>query len=617
MRAALAALLAPALIVVALACGGSGDAAVESTAASGSPTVQPATAVPDIPGISPVIASPETSLVAPSDPAAPPETSTEPDGDGVPPEAGPDGTPGTTPGTTTNDTPEITVLPARGTAYLALTGPVGALDPSNVTGGSLPDALVRVLFAGLFRLTVNGIEPDLVDSWTASPDGLVHTFVLKEGLVWTDGVPLTARDAEFGILRSLSPAPADDPTRVSPDAELLASIIRGGADYLEGAGDITSVGVRATDDVTLVIETTAPAAFLPSVLARPAAFPQPRHVMTSDTAPADGAEPVTSGPFRVISRVAGGNLVLARNPNYDGPGITRLDGIAFVSAQLDASADMVNAGIVNAIAGLAPPRSVSDKSLAPNTAIEVVPGNAAYSLRFDVSRPPFNNILVRRAFGAAIDRAALIAEAVTGPARAATTLTPPEVPGAVASGSGIGVEYDLQRARDLLAEAGFADFQTLGKVAVLYAPGEPDRALAESVSRSWQEAFGLTVSIETYGGAGDVRTRQASPAVWIERHEGPYMDADGWLRTMYRSDSALNIGGYAEPAFDAAVDQGATFTDPIDRARAYRQAETILVAIDVAVIPLYIEDAYRWSQDGLVELLAPDGSVLIEAWYVP
>ena len=228
MRATLAALLAPALIVVALACGGSGDAAVESTAAADSPTVQPATTAPDIPGISPGIASPETSLVAP------PETSTEPDGDGVPPEAGPDGTPGTTPGTTVSDTPGITVLPASVTAYLALTGPVGALDPSNVREGSLPDALVRVLFAGLFRLTVNGIEPDLVDSWTASPDGLVHTFVLKEGLVWTDGVPLTARDAEFGILRSLSPAPADDPARVSPDAGLLASIIRGGADYRPG-----------------------------------------------------------------------------------------------------------------------------------------------------------------------------------------------------------------------------------------------------------------------------------------------------------------------------------------------------------------------------------------------
>ena len=595
-------MIAPLLIVVTVACDGSERTVGESTAAPGGSAARPAATAPAAGSPSPASGTSPTAS-----PATSQENLLENLSKNLEDAAGNSETAGTEP----NRAVGVVTLPAGRVAYLALTEEVVTLDPSKAVRGTLSDALARALFAGLFRLTGNGIEPDLVDSWTASSNGLVHTFVLKDGLQWSDGVSLTAWDVEFGILRSLDPAIG------SPDSGLLASVIRGGVDYLAGAGDIASVGVRAMDDVTIVIETTTPAAFLPAVLARPAAFPQPRHTAGSDPGRDSGEDLVTSGPFRVLNRVVGGNLALARNPGYDGPGVARLDGIVFFSAPDDAAAEMVDAGITNAIAGMAAPRSATDEGLAPNTAVEIVPGRAAYSLRFDVSQSPFDNTLVRRAFGAAIDRDALIAEAVIGTARIASTLTPPGVPGAVAAGSGIGVEYDLQRARNLLVEAGFPDFQTLPDFTLLYAPGEQDRVLAETISQVWRQAFGLIVAIAESERTDGVWAPRMGPAVWIERHESPYLDADGWLRVLYRSDSALNVGGYAEPAFDAAVDQGAVFTDPVDRDRAYRQAETILVGIDVAVFPLYVEDAYRWSQDGLAESLAPDGSVLMESWDIP
>ncbi|MDA1257338.1 MAG: peptide ABC transporter substrate-binding protein [Chloroflexi bacterium] len=581
----LRALPAAIVVVIAVACGGSALAVDEGAAAApDAPTAQPAA----------------TAFV----PALPTSTSVVPDG------------------VTTPDAGDATEVADSGTAevigaasasdervaYIALTAEIGSLDPSAVSEGSLSEGLVRALFAGLFRLNADGIAADLVDSWSVSPDGLLQTFILNSDVRWSDGTALTAHDAVFGILRSL------DPANASPDQTLLASVIRGGAEYLVDEADASFVGVRATDDTTLVVETNIPASFLPSLLARPSAFPQPRHLAEGDPDWFDSADIVSSGPFRVINRVPGGNLVLARNPDYNGSGIARLDGIVFVSAPTDAAAAMVENGVANAIVGLTTPLSKSEISPSPSLAAEVVSGRSAYSLRFDVSQPPFDNVLVRRAFGVAIDRAALISETADGPSRSASTLTPPGVPGGAPSGSGIGLDFDVQRARDLLAEAGYPDFHALEGFTLSFAGGGNGPAVADAISQFWRQAFGLIVPVAEVERVDGAWSQQAGPTVWIERHESPYLDADGWLRILYRSDSVLNVGGYAEDSFDAAVDQGAIFTELPDRARAYRQAETILVQIDVAAVPLFVEDVYRWSQAGLAESLAPDGSVLLESW---
>ncbi|MDP6822909.1 MAG: peptide ABC transporter substrate-binding protein [Dehalococcoidia bacterium] len=505
-------------------------------------------------------------------------------------------------------------IPAGKVAYMALVEGLDTLNPSMIKEGTVTDAVARVVFAGLFRFTADGVAPDLVDSWTASPDGLTQTYLLKEGLKWSDGMPVTAHDAAFGILNSLAP------NSPSPDAGLLASVILGGELFQAGERPLAEVGVTAVDDLTLVIETTVPAAFLRSILARPSAFPQPRHVATLDQDWSDRADLVSNGPFRVVNRLAGGNLVLVRNPFYDGPGGTGLDGIVFLNTPVSAAIESVEAGIVNAIFGMSPPRSPAAATLAPNTAVEVMPGRVTYSLRFDVSQPPFDDVFARRAFGEALDREALVEEAVPGSVQVATVLVPratSNVASHAPSGSDTGVEYDPQHARDLLASAGYRNARSLESFSLLYDREEEGRPFAEAVAGFWSEVFGMDVSVRGSGRVDGIWSPATGPAVWIERHEGPYLDADAWLRLLYRSDSDLNVGGYAEPAFDAAVDQGGAFTDPEDRARAYRGAERILVEIDVAVVPLYVEDTYRWLQDGLAEEFGPGGMILIESWDLP
>ena len=510
--------------------------------------------------------------------------------------------------------PVMDDIPAGKVAYMALVEDLETLDPSTVREGTVADAVARAIYAGLFRFTADGVAPDLVDSWTASSDGLTQTFVLKAGLKWSDAMPVTAGDAAFGIMNSIAP------NSPSPDAGLLASVIRGGGPFLAGESDESTVGVTAVDDLTLVIETTAPGAFLRTILARPAAFPQPRHIAALDPDRNRRADPVTNGPFSLVNRVTGGNLVLARNPDYDGPGVTGLDGIVFLNTPVSAAIESVETGIVDAISGMAPPVSPVDAALLPNTTVEVKPGLVTYSLRFDVSQPPFDDVFARRAFGVAVDREALVEEAVAGSAQIATTF----VPGAVLSamnpappGSSTGIEYDLQQARDLLASAGYQDARSFERFTLLYDRAAGNRSLAEAIAGFWSKAFGVNVSVRGSGRIDGVWSPATGPVVWMERHEGRYLDADGWLRLLYRSDSELNVGGYAESAFDAAVDQGGAFTDPADRARAYRQAERILVEIDAAVFPLYVEDTYRWVQDGLVQQFGPGGMILVESWDLP
>lgn len=168
------------------------------------------------------------------------------------------------------------------------------LDPARVA--DLPSVNVaHELYAGLTRFSGTGVEPDLAESWDTDEGGLVWTFHLREGLRWSDDVPITAQDFRRSWLRALAPR-----TR-SAYARAEMQNIRGARRYrVTGRGD---VGVEAVDDRTLRVTLQHPVPWLDEQVAWPVFAPVP---------PRGSA---TSGPFRLASRSAG-RLVLERNFNY-------------------------------------------------------------------------------------------------------------------------------------------------------------------------------------------------------------------------------------------------------------------------------------------------------------
>ena len=139
------------------------------------------------------------------------------------------------------------------------------------------------------------IVPNLAESWEIADDGLRYVFRLREGLTWSDGVPLTAHDVEFGIKRVLNPdAPGS--------SVAIYFVLEAGEDYyLRRHDDPDRIGVRALDDRTVEFRLAAPAPYFMSVMNRPDGGPQPRHAIEADgDAWADPERQVVSGPFRVV-----------------------------------------------------------------------------------------------------------------------------------------------------------------------------------------------------------------------------------------------------------------------------------------------------------------------------
>ena len=150
------------------------------------------------------------------------------------------------------------------------------------------------------------IVPSLAERWEISDDGLRYVFHLREGLTWSDGVPLTAHDLEFGIKRVLDPS--------SPGSSVaIYFVLENGEEFYLGKNrDADRIGVRALDERTVEFRLVAPAPYFMSVMNRPDAGPQPRHAIARDEAGwTEPGRQVVSGAFAVTGRTDD-TLVLRR-----------------------------------------------------------------------------------------------------------------------------------------------------------------------------------------------------------------------------------------------------------------------------------------------------------------
>ena len=135
------------------------------------------------------------------------------------------------------------------------------LDPS-LASDATSTLYIEQLFIGLVDLDdeTSEIVPELAESWTVSPDGTVYTFHLRDDVDWSDGTPVTAYDARYGILRTIDPAVG------SSYSYVLEEIIQNAREYHEGTATEQEVGVRALNTTTLEITLTHPASYFLSIL---------------------------------------------------------------------------------------------------------------------------------------------------------------------------------------------------------------------------------------------------------------------------------------------------------------------------------------------------------------
>lgn len=419
------------------------------------------------------------------------------------------------------------------------------------------------------------------ESWSLSGDGLTWTFTLRQGLVWSDGKPLTAEDFVFALQRAAT---------TGYDFAWYwdyAGGIKNWKAVTEGTMDVAELGLRAVDDRTIEVVTGSPKPYLPSVVSL--WYPVPKHVWDKygDDYATNIDTLVSSGPFMVESWEKSNNsVVLARSPTYTGPWPAQVDKIAIdpnigapevgLPAYLAGEADFtyLNAGQIPFV----------EQRFADNMRTNAV--FATSYLSFDLNSAPFDNVDVRKALWYAINRDELTNTVLKGLAIPGKSLLAPSYPGYNAEIAAEAV-FDPEKAREYLAKAGYPNGEGFPTVEVWYRDqggynGAITAPMLQYLQAQFKDILGIQMDIKV------MPIKEWMDALlnkknnlFLAPYEYDYLDPSNFYGIFYnggRHDHHL-------PEYDALVAQADSNPNWDERLTLYAQAEQVLID-NASFVPL-------------------------------
>ncbi|MGD9049577.1 MAG: ABC transporter substrate-binding protein, partial [Anaerolineae bacterium] len=472
------------------------------------------------------------------------------------------------------DTRGEDLAPAPHPLRLNTTNPT-TLDPTMAEDSRSSNKIYE-LFCGLVEQRLDlEVVPDLARSWEVLEGGKQYLFHLRQDVRWSDGQPVTAQDFQYAWLRVL------DPALGMPLASLLDDIKGARAYRLGRVPDPDSVGVKALDGTTLVVDLEGPTGYFLHLLANTIAFPVPRHVVERHgEAWAEPDNIVTCGPFRLEAWQRGERMTLVRNPGYHGRFRGNLERVELLLSYLEpaASLEMYEADRLDVV-------DITDVRLGRTRQRHAgeyrrFPQLVTMYLQFDASRPPFDDVRVRRAFALATDREALVRAARPDCFPATGGFVPPGMPGHLPE---IGLIYDPSQARRLLAEAGYPGGQGFPVVECCARTDQAD--IGENLQAQWQENLELELRWESVPWQEILdRLGDAVPNLLIMGWAADYPDPDNFLRA--RVGHIQQQTGWRYEGYDRLMVRAQRSLDQGDRMELYGQAEQILVQ-QSPIVPIF------------------------------
>ena len=477
---------------------------------------------------------------------------------------------------------------ATSTAALAAGAVTG---PGGTTSGTYMDYMKTVYdragapeitslplteFDGEFKLNPMGAA-----SWTQSADGLTWTFKLQPGLTWSDGVPLTAGDYVFALQRA---------AKEGYDFNWYWSFaggIKGWSDVTDKHADPATLGIKAVDDTTLEVTTDAPKSYFPGVASL--WYPVPKHVVDKlgDDYALKVDTLVASGPFMVKTWEKSNNtMTLVKNPKYNGPWPAQIDTLtldtqigppevgfpAFMSGEADWTS--LNTGQVPVVAAQFP------DAIRRNAVF------AVYYLAFDTNKPPFDNVDVRKAFQAAVNRDELTSTVLKDTAVPAKSVLAPSYPGfqqKIADEA----KFDPKVAQAALAKAGYPGGKGFPTIEIWYREqGGYNAAIAAPMLQYLQAQFkqilGIDMNIKSMPSKDWTQAlKDRTNGLFLAPYEYDYLDPSNFY-------DLFKTGGrhhFAYPDYDKLVNAGDAEADWNKRLADYAQAEQVLID-NAPLVPL-------------------------------
>ena len=509
------------------------------------------------------------------------------------------------------------VPPPKPLVYCSGSGPEG-FDPSLWDTASTSNVTSQ-LFSRLTNFERGGtrIEPGLATRWEITPDAKTFTFTLRRGVkfhrtpYFTPTRDLDADNVIFTFARMIDP---QHPFHLAFTTTYVYAQSLGLAQMIEG--------IDRVDDHTVRFRLRVANAIFPAYLANSFggihAAEYAAQLLAQGRAQAINNQPVGSGPFKFKSYRKDDVLRLVPHEQYWGraggaaPRISQL--IFAISKEPAVRVHKLIAGECHITAAL---RDIDIAALDKRRDIVILKAqalNISY-LSFNMIKPPTDKRGVREALDIAVDRDALFKVLFPrGDARQAVSAFPPAVPG---HHDGLKNQFDPERAKRLLAEAGYAGGLALDLWALpVSSSTNPNGMLmAQMIQQDWAH-IGVKATIKTYEwGEYLKRANNGEHHVYMSGWTGDTADPDDFLAP--NLTCAASRGGikFCNAEFDRLVEQGRATLEPDRRKALYRQAQEIFKRerpwITIAHSTLYMP--IRKEVKGFV--MAPNASVEFEGVY--
>ena len=452
------------------------------------------------------------------------------------------------------------------------------LDP-HLMKGVTESRIALALFEGLVTNDPRdlSIRPGVAERWELSADGLVYTFHLRSDAKWSDGKSISSMDFVVSWKRVLSAETASEYVyQLFP--------VKNAEAYLRGKiTDFSEVGVRAVDPLTLEVRLHQPCPYFLDLCAFATLAPVRVDVISDFGDNWTQAEHmISNGPFILSSWEPRQSIILKKNPFYWDRDFVKLEKISiFPYDDVDTSYQLFLKDELDWIRAV-PQTRIDEVRRHPDYYVE--PYMGSYFYRFNCTKAPFDNKLVRKAFSLAINREHITKHVTKAGQVPATWFSP-----AVAGYQHVdGLAYNPEAARKALAEAGYPDGKGFPEVELMFNTSEAHKQIAETVCQQWKEVLGVTIKLgnkEWKMYLQDMTNIQYDMmrSSWI----GDYNDPNTFF-DMFITGGGNNRTGWSNPQYDKLLAQSQAEQDQDKRFAIFQDMERILIEDEFPILPVYI-----------------------------
>lgn len=469
--------------------------------------------------------------------------------------------------------------------YIGAGSDVTTLDPHLVQ--SSPDSsVIKALFEGLVVPDPKTLEsrPGVATHWDISGDGRVYRFYLRKDAVFSDGYPIDASTFIDSFKRVLSPAVA------APYVNFMF-FIEGAEDYYYSESrNFADVGIKAIDSHTLEIKLENPLPYFISALQYPVFFPVPMHVLERLGNPYERnylwTKPeniVSNGAFVFEGTRPNDATVVKKNESYWDANQVQLNGIVFKSTQ-SALIDerMFKGGLIHKTSTVPALKMESYVNARPPEFYHG-PMYGTFYLHFNVTHPTLSDPRVRQALSLSIDRKAITDSILKGGQIVANGIVPPDDTGFESS---VKSEFNPEKARELLRQAGYPNGEGFPSLTLLYNISNDREKICTAIQHMWKRHLGIDIKLmsqewKVFLDNQDKLNYDISVRAWL----GDYIYPTTFLE-LFMSNNENNGTGWKSDEYDRLMRSALMQTDVHKNLSILAKAEKMVID-EAPITPIY------------------------------